>query len=431
MLDGLRALACAFVVFGHFSPQDGTYRPRASQISDYFGFPNYGVILFFCISAFLLSYLYVREYDRTGGNNVRYFFVRRTLRIWPLYISFLIAINAMTAWGFFHGTASAEYIHKYNALLFTYLPNWIYATNISTNHIPVGDTSYLNVLWSLGVEEQIYVLFPFVSTWLLNRKSGMNFALGIVALSVVSRLGYTLFCTTKLNGGMYYSTLSYFDVYLIAALFGAMQARKRFGALMTSIGNPYIFWASIAVLFCLMHIFAENALAPYPWINLVSYPALSALTSFCIIWLLNSDENAFVRLLASTPVRAYGVLSYSLYVWHMTVLYFVNQYCAEHGLMTAADLKGRPAVVLLFFLFYLSITLAAACLSHGVIERPFLAIKERYSETGSVNFFSWKKYFGTAAASGAVCLLLLFAIYQRPQRDREQCRNLPAGRATG
>lgn len=411
MLDGLRALACAFVVFGHFSPQDKTYRSGASRISDFFGFPNYGVVLFFCISAFLLSYLHVREYDRYSSNNVRYFFLRRTLRIWPLYMFFLIAINVMVALGLFHNESAAAYVGKFNIWLFTYLPNWIYATNVSVNHIPGGDTSYLNILWSLGVEEQLYILFPFVSAWLLSSKNWKKLIIGIIALSISSRLSYLVFCKQTLNGGMYYSTLSYLDIYLIAGLFGAMHARKNFGSLATSIGNSYIFWASIAALFCLMHIFAEHALAPYPWINLVSYPALGALTSFCIVWILNSNETWFSRLLASTPIRAYGVLSYSLYVWHMTILFFLNQYSADRGLMTASAVREKPILVPMFFLFYFFITLSAACASHGLIERPFLLIKERYSVSGSVNFFSWKKYFAVSFLSSLFLLFVLKLSY--------------------
>ncbi len=409
MLDGVRAMACFIVVFGHyFSIQPNNSSTVLFNFTGYFGLQNFGVVLFFCISSFLLSYLFVKEYDARGFNNVTYFFIRRTLRIWPLYFSFLIAINLAVRFKAFQPDVNAnatEYLQRFNILLALYLPNWIYATSVATDSVP-PNTSFINILWSLGVEEQIYFLFPFVASFLLVKKYRGALSLAIIGCALISRLFYIAICTLKLNGGMYYSTFTYLDVYLIAGLFGGLYARdnSKFQKLTR---NSFLSVMVVVLLFYFMHLFSENAVAPYRAISAIIYPVLALLTSFCILWVLHFERSFFSKLLSLNPVRAYGVLSYSIYVWHVLAFLFLNTLCSHLGLMAPAALEQRPSLAFIYFLLYLSFTFSVACASYGLIERPFLRIKERYSVSGSANFFSWQKYFFVSLSLSVFLGLLL------------------------
>ena len=91
-LDGLRFLAAFAVIIGHsqsliFDKGVRVFSPFANKLA------NFGVDFFFVLSGFLISYLLLREIDKTGKINIRYFYYRRFLRIWPVYFAYgLIAL---------------------------------------------------------------------------------------------------------------------------------------------------------------------------------------------------------------------------------------------------------------------------------------------------------------------------------------------------
>jgi len=307
----------------------------------------------------------------------------------------------------FSGNTS-EFLSRFNPFLFSYLPNWISAINV----LGVSPPPFVHILWSLGVEEQLYVLFPFTAGIILVSKRPKIIIIGIIAFSMLSRLVYIILLPQGEGSWMYYSTFSYLDVYLIAGLFGALHARGDLAMFRGLIGNSYVFVAAIVLLIYFMHVFAANisAPAPYSLISLISYPILSALTSFCVLSLLHTKGCLLGSLLSILPVRAYGVLSYSIYVWHMTVLYFIHEYVGESGPVSGTSDVKTTVWIVLYFLFFFSLTLAVACASYGLIERPFLRIKERYSVSGTGAFFSWQKYFVVSFSVSVFLFLALKAI---------------------
>jgi peptidoglycan/LPS O-acetylase OafA/YrhL len=392
MLDGVRALACALVVIGHFSVNPDCYSSQ-TFIPEFFGFGNYGVVLFFCLSSFLLSYLFTKEYDSHGFNNIFQFFLRRTLRIWPLYLIFVVILNLCALLGLFSAEVG-EFLSRLNPLLFSYLANWIYAQN----HFEVpGGVPYIAVLWSLSVEEQIYLAFPFFASLLLRSTKRKKFyACGIIVLSLISRLVYMFFVNS--GASMYYSTFSYADVYLIAGIFGALQARDKFSSLRGSIMDKWwVFLFLFIWLLSVMNIFATHLVAPFDLITVISYPLLGLTSCLCIVWLLNTKQSIVAAFLSLPAVRTYGVLSYSVYVWHVAVLYFLHRYLGD------MFVNSDAYVNVVYFVLFFSLSLAVACASYGLIERPFLRIKERYSVSGSANFFNWQGYFAANFSVATVC----------------------------
>ena len=175
-LDGLRFFAAFAVIIGHcqsliFQRGLRAYSPFADKLA------NFGVDFFFVLSGFLISYLLLREIDKTGTIKIRFFYYRRFLRIWPVYFAFgLIGLavgKIFIDWFNYH----PEYSHDYSIKDFFY--NVFFLGTFSINfqamlgfHRPVSSLM-VGHFWSLGIEEQFYLLWAplmFIfkkRTWIL------------------------------------------------------------------------------------------------------------------------------------------------------------------------------------------------------------------------------------------------------------------------
>jgi peptidoglycan/LPS O-acetylase OafA/YrhL len=139
-LDGIRAVAVALVLACHYGNDFG--------ISDFFNVGDLGVRIFFVISGFLITSLLLKELKQAGSIDLKRFYFRRTLRIFPPFYFYLGAMLALSALGLcnltFRGALPA----------FTYTSNYWTEWNLSgfvTSHS-----------WSLATEEQFYLIWPFV-----------------------------------------------------------------------------------------------------------------------------------------------------------------------------------------------------------------------------------------------------------------------------
>lgn len=109
----------------------------------------YGVDVFFALSAFLITKLLLLERDRTGAVHVRSFYLRRILRIWPLYFAFVLLLMP-------YEVLAVGVRLKYYASLFTFTQNWYCSWNT------VVESTLTLALWSVCVEEQFYLVWPFL-----------------------------------------------------------------------------------------------------------------------------------------------------------------------------------------------------------------------------------------------------------------------------
>jgi peptidoglycan/LPS O-acetylase OafA/YrhL len=140
-LDGLRFLAFASVFLAH--GMWGTPRPWLARLQPV---GNYGVDLFFVLSSYLLTTLLLREQAATGRIHVIAFWLRRGLRIWPLYVAVVLGLAVATSlsWWYVLGLA-------------TFAFNW--QLTVPFTGTPALLTA-MTLLWSLSVEEQFYWVWP-------------------------------------------------------------------------------------------------------------------------------------------------------------------------------------------------------------------------------------------------------------------------------
>jgi peptidoglycan/LPS O-acetylase OafA/YrhL len=303
-----------------------------------------GVDLFFALSAYLITELLLREQRSEGRFDIRAFYTRRILRIWPLYYFALLVLLPLLALAMPADKMPGKFLL---AFLF-FSGNWACAW---WNLYPTS----LALLWSVSIEEQFYVIWP----WLM-RLFGSRMPLcacGMLAVSTITR-AFLIGTRTDLTGmdvRIWTNTLARLDP--IAG--GALLALLLRGRIPKHTLRRRVLWigGGGAGLWI-----AGSVLKDPGWIWLLTYPLAAAA---CVAILFGSFRPEGVR---AYRILAYlGKISYGLYVFHVAAIRMVQT-------ITGPSLAG-PIVLLIAF----ALTVAAAALSYRYLESPFLRWKIRYA----------------------------------------------------
>src|SRR5271154_3218497 len=180
-LDGLRFYAFLGVFICHTLPFDGAfYRRFHLPIPWLWGAiaksGAAGVDLFFALSAFLIASILLREREETGGISLRRFYLRRILRIWPLYF-LLIAVAVVLS----HTVANQHLPWYYVAGYLLFVGNWVHA-------VFGRPESVCSPLWTVSIEEQFYLIWPMLMK-ILRRRGMIVAAIITFLLATVCRIG--------------------------------------------------------------------------------------------------------------------------------------------------------------------------------------------------------------------------------------------------
>ncbi len=168
-LDGLRAVSVLLVLASHMN---GVLAQKLPSIPYwlYVFWGALGVQTFFVISGFLITHLLLKELNKTGTVNLKRFYFRRALRIFPPFYVYLAVALSLTLVGFFPGELRAFLVAG------TYTWNYLGTGSVLVEHT-----------WSLSLEEQFYLLWPAALVFLGARKS-VKLAVCVILLSPVSRI---------------------------------------------------------------------------------------------------------------------------------------------------------------------------------------------------------------------------------------------------
>ncbi|WP_080405572.1 acyltransferase family protein [Burkholderia ubonensis] len=322
-IDGLRAVAVMAVVAFHAFPD---------VIRGGFA----GVDIFFVISGFLISRI-VMDGARAGNFSFVDFYIHRIRRIIPALLVVLVSCYVV-GWHLL-GEGDFGFLGKHVAGAATFVSN-VVLWKESGYFDPDGSTKPLLHLWSLGVEEQFYIVWPvvIVAAVALRRR----LLLGISAIAIGS-FAYNTWLISIGSAGAYYSPLSRFWELLAGAL-GAYLMREheapvqrwrdRFGGAAALAGFVLIAGAILLL---------QKDL-PFPGWRAIP-PVLGAL---CII--LAGPDTPFNRHVLSNRVLVWiGLISFPLYLWHWPILTFWNLVTIEK----ASALETAGMVALAVFLAYL------------------------------------------------------------------------------
>jgi peptidoglycan/LPS O-acetylase OafA/YrhL len=329
-LDGVRALAVLSVIAFH----SGLRFAVGGAL---------GVDVFFVLSGFLITTLMIDEWHASGSTDTKAFYVRRAFRILPALavciVGCWIAARLRGGSALMHATSTGAVA----ALLF--VGNWV---RVSRGNQSLG---LLNHTWSLGIEEQFYILWPLLTHVILTkgRARALDVLERILVVLVVLVLCWRL--VLMISGAsperIYNGTDTRSDALFIGALFAVWRVKGRI-----SVARGWIIVsATAAVLGALAFAQPESAL-----LYGIGLTGFALLAGVLILSVTTSDSWLF----RTPPVVWVGRLSYSLYLWHYPVL---QMFPRLH--MRALYVHSiRLATI---------IVLAAA--SHYLVERPFLRLR--------------------------------------------------------
>ena len=374
-LDGLRFFAF-FAVFvfhqwGHRPHAIGPVSPGMDRLIDWtfstFIAGQAGVDLFFLLSAYLITRLLVQEQRQTGRVSVKSFYIRRLLRIWPLYYAFL-------AWSvlFESSMLGNAGLGADLAIPFAvFLGNWKF-TQLST----LPNTSAV-ILWTVSIEEQFYLIWPLLFCW-LSRSTLVKLCWGLIGSSFLLRVVMTQ--AGAIDFHLRSNTLTQIAPLCVGILFALRhESTQRITPL-----NPLLKKCMIllGMLLVVLSVFAFDLHAEgmdadlKKFANVFFYLSTTVGSALVFRAAVQSPAEASQRpTLFSNPVLVYlGRVSYGLYVFHMVGNYISKWYFLERPWYVAAPLQ---------LLLALAITTALAVISYYLLEKPFLKLKVHFTKVES------------------------------------------------
>jgi peptidoglycan/LPS O-acetylase OafA/YrhL len=359
-LDGVRGLA----IFAVFALHYGGGRHLGNPLEQFIGAVAFrgwmGVDLFFVLSGYLITRILLRSvHDRSY---YRTFYARRTLRIFPLYYGVLLGLLVATPWLGLHWQA----LHLAYPL---YLQNILTIIQAHPTEY-ISATVTLGAFWSLAVEEQFYLIWP----WLIRYCSGANRR--IVWLFTISLAGPPLARVVALHWvsltACYHLLPCRVDSLASGALLALLAAKNKL--LLLPKWVPYLLLGSCVI--SVSYLSYSDAMA-----NLLSTIGFSFIALGCaaLIWLTLWPTSLAARALSLAPLRFLGRYSYGLYVYHELVHKTLLRYLLLPFIRAT---KSIAVGSILFFAAALAFNLVVAILSYHCFEIHFLRLKRYFCPGG-------------------------------------------------
>ena len=317
---------------------------------------EFGVCVFFFLSSYLITELLLREKLATGTVQIKAFYVRRILRIWPLYFAFI-------AVGWAYGMAS----HRHPLSLAWVLALLLMYTNWYTagHDYPPG---FLFPLWSISLEEQFYLAWPLLMKF-LSANSLMMIA-GLLMVSAYGALAVLLHRGASLDPAIWVNSLVQFQFFAL----GTMTALLLHGRV-PKLGKPLRWFLFFSGLLCLRGaqaaVYASDQLLPHDFLHLAPRFFLALVACLCLFFSFLPMTGGKLQ----KPFIYLGKISYGLYVFHVLWLGF-----ARDGLEHFVGDRVSPlALEFGAMAIALPLTVVTGMLSYRFLESPFLRMKKHFT----------------------------------------------------
>jgi peptidoglycan/LPS O-acetylase OafA/YrhL/lysophospholipase L1-like esterase len=351
-IDGLRALAILGVLINHAFP---TLMPG--------GFV--GVDIFFVISGYLITGILLRE-SQSGQVNLAKFYLKRVRRLLPALL--VVLISCLVYGGFVLLADEYKQLAKHTAGAGAFIINFMLLNEAGYFDVSSQLKPLLH-LWSLGIEEQFYLIWPFLLIWCLGNQSSLTKKIATILLASFLLCIYYTFTESAVA---FYMPFTRFWELAAGGLLAIrhIQVQKKGqgqeqeqahaqGQNMSSDYSKKIATTGLLLILASMLFVNEGLAWPGFWVALPVIGALclihaGALSPFTRVWLTNSW------------VVWLGLISYPLYLWHWPILTFAR---IERGV----DLPP------LLSIFLVIISVALAWLTFIMLERPLRQKNERFT----------------------------------------------------
>ncbi len=339
-LDGLRFLAIFFVLIHHF----------ASFFSLYIDWGYYGVDLFFVISGFLITGILIKQNSNNFKSVYKNFLIRRCLRIFPLYYLTIILLYLI----------KAPDIKKYLFYLISYTFNYKFP-------FLNDEGQSFGHFWSLAVEEQFYLFWPFIILLIRNKKQII-----IVTLTLI------IFAFLQINFNII-KELKYYNYTGLPSRMGSLGI----GAL-GAIIQKHIF--KYKILFT--NKFSDLIVFALLILSLIKhFPFLMAVSSLLLVLkstIFEFNSGFINKFLSNKHIRYIGTISYGIYIYHLPIGYYLLPKIFDSiwvkipfnnfGLFSILQWHSW----ILKFPLYSAITIIIASISYKYFEKPILNFKDQF-----------------------------------------------------
>lgn len=343
-LDGLRGIAILLVLFSHHF----SFFPYTGAIG------YYGVDLFFVLSGFLITDILLRTRNR--GDYFKSFYYRRALRIFPVY--YLILLLFFLGGPFLDAVVTQyDYYRNHWPMLWFHLNNFliIFYPNDSSGRVFVH-------FWSLSLEEQFYLIWPFLVYWITPGRKMVAVIISVIAVTIIGR--FIIWYQLE-EGYVYWSAINNLRIDCLAT--GALLALLRFlypGKFQTKF---------IAFVFAILLLHVVILTIKFLFVPAIPHYLIIGITSFCgvagllIIYCIKPGSTG--SFFANPVLKFTGKISYGLYIYHFPVYVLGKNYLEP--LFTPNRLTTTM------------IGLITACIAFGIstvsyyyFERRFLELKK-------------------------------------------------------
>ncbi len=346
-VDGWRALSILMVLGAHSAITPGF--PVNNKFVSYVPLlfdGNLGVRFFFVISGFLITYLLIQEQARNGSVSLRNFYIRRALRILPIYLAYLIVVAALQI-----------FTNLHQAFI-----TWVGDLTFTTNFLPRGIIS--GHLWSLSVEEQFYLLWPGIFVWLIKRREYTAWVLltPVIIAMICHLVVYTKNVPWILHPLFHYhSSFVNFDSLAVGCTTAFVLAKHRDQMMGLLSGHKQLLAVILGLGLTLIPTFDLAVLRPIVAIM----GNLSQASGFAILLMTSALYPQNFKALSWPVIAEVGVISYSIYIWQQI-------FCA------GPETYGIQTFWWMSFPGWLIPVLIVSFVSYYGFERPLLGLRRRF-----------------------------------------------------
>lgn len=365
-LDSIRFIAAMMVFFGHglglsyqYLPIKGTFLEKLIYAVSNGGT---GVSIFFVLSGFLITFLLLEEHEINKKISIKNFYIRRTLRIWPLYFavvtfSFLVYPFLKSLIGI-HSHLGSNFIYH-----LTFLSNFD-VINIQ-KYFAGLDASSQNITWSVSVEEQFYLFWPLIFVFLPKRLWLISMIM-VVGGSLVFRFIYYNDSIV-----LYFHT---FAVLLDLGIGGLFAYFIKENVAFRTYFEKTSTWTHLSffiITFCLL-LWGEN-LFPFKYTD----SFLRLLISFCFGLIITAQaitkSNSALNLSNMSFASKWGKYTYGIYLLHPIALTIVDILFRYAGFLRTNFINS-----FLYGIIGLILTMIISRLSYDYFESRFIILKNKF-----------------------------------------------------
>ncbi|MBU6148929.1 MAG: acyltransferase [Verrucomicrobia bacterium] len=357
-IDGIRGLAILLVLAWHFIYCISSLRPgsfEAYLLKGLFYYSWLGVDIFFVLSGFLLTSILYK--NKSSLHLLKTFWFRRALRILPLYWLILSAALLANLLKVSENGPGYKWLFENLQYLWSYI---IFIQNITMTISNQMSSAWLNVTWSLAVEEQFYFILPIL-VLLLGKKNFVFISIIIFAITPILRAA----CILKMPNGEIASFMLLplrWDSLFLGGIIALIEPSNKQIIKLLKYQKPIL-----GICLCLFLVLGfNNQGIGSLGMGIFGHTAIAIMTGFLIYNCHTQPDCSAKKVLSKNPFVFFGTISYGIYLFHHPILGLCHEWALQ-----AEPINNSLKSGLVTFLAFL-VTIGISLLSYTYLEKPLL-----------------------------------------------------------